>query len=198
MGGGQSDKNSVGGLLTSTVSVLLLRTMGTSGISHRFAFLSNHPLNMAAHDTVNVVFCALYMFTSLLSKTVMYSAAKNLVVLRRELDSTDGTMWMSFAGWRTSCASFLLVAAAFCVLLGSWKILSDVPPIGMKGAVVVLTLEVVALSVTMDGMEPSRTLCLMSCLRVYISFTLLMHLVGLLFSCSLTWQGGGAVSENIA
>ena len=59
MGDGESGKNSVGSLLTSTVSVLLLRTMGMSGIRHRFAFLSNHPLNIAALDTFNVVFCAL-------------------------------------------------------------------------------------------------------------------------------------------
>ncbi len=58
MGGGQSGKNSVGGLLTSIVSVLLLRTMRTSGICRRFAFLSNHPLNIAALDTFHVVFCA--------------------------------------------------------------------------------------------------------------------------------------------
>jgi hypothetical protein len=172
MGGGQSGKNFVGGLLTSTVSVLLLRTMGTSGIHHRFAILSNHPLNMAACDTVNVVFCASYMFTSLSSKMVMYLAAANLAVLRRELDLMDGTMWMSFVGWRTLCASSLTVAAAVCVPSGSWKILSDVGPIGMKGAVVVPMLEDAALLATMDGMEPSRTPCLMSCSRAYVSFTI--------------------------
>ena len=45
--GVQSGKNSVGGLLTSTVSVLLLRTTGMSGICHRFAVLLNYPRKMA-------------------------------------------------------------------------------------------------------------------------------------------------------
>ncbi len=58
MAGGRSGKNSVGGLLTSTVSVLLLRTTGMSGICYRFAVLSNHPRKMAAHDTFDVVSCA--------------------------------------------------------------------------------------------------------------------------------------------
>ncbi len=57
MAGGQSGKNSVGGLLTSTVSVLLLRVTGMSGICHRFAVLSNHPHKMAARDTFDVVSC---------------------------------------------------------------------------------------------------------------------------------------------
>jgi hypothetical protein len=88
----------VGGLLTSTVSVLLFRMMGMSGMRHRFAFLSNHPLNIAACDTFNIVCCALYMYmiTSLSLKTVMYLPAANLAVLRRELDSMEGIMLMSF------------------------------------------------------------------------------------------------------
>ncbi len=53
-----SGKNSVGGLFMSTVSVLLFRRIATSGIRYRFAFLSNHPLNIAALDTFNIVFCA--------------------------------------------------------------------------------------------------------------------------------------------
>jgi hypothetical protein len=57
MAGRQSGKNSAGGLLTSTVSVLLLRTTGMSGIHHRFAVLSNHPCKMAARDTFNVLLC---------------------------------------------------------------------------------------------------------------------------------------------
>ncbi len=56
--GGQSGKNSVGGLLTSTMSVLLLRTTWMSGICHRFAVLSNHPCKLAARDTFNIVLCA--------------------------------------------------------------------------------------------------------------------------------------------
>ena len=38
------------------------------------------------------------MFASFLPKTVMFPAAANLVVMRRELDSMVGTMWTSFAG----------------------------------------------------------------------------------------------------
>jgi hypothetical protein len=57
MAGGQSGKHSVGGLLMNTVSVLLLRMTGMSGICHRFAILSNHPCKMAARDTFDVVSC---------------------------------------------------------------------------------------------------------------------------------------------
>jgi hypothetical protein len=77
-------KNSVGCLLTSTVSVLLLRTMGMSGIRHGFAVLSNQPRNIAPFDTCKVVFCASYILTSSLSKTVIYPASANYAVLRRE------------------------------------------------------------------------------------------------------------------
>ena len=60
--------------------------------------------------------------------------------------------------------------AAVCVPSGSWKILSDVRPVGMRGAVVVPMLEVAMQSATIDGMEPSRTPCLMIVLRVVVSF----------------------------
>jgi hypothetical protein len=179
MGGGQSSKNSVGGLLTSTVSMLLLRTIRMSGICHRFLFLSNHSFNTAAHGTFNVVFCMLYIFTSSLSQTVIYPAAENLVVLRGEMDLMDGKMWTTFAGCQTLCASTLTLVAAVGVPLSSWKILLDVRPVGMKRAVVVPMLKVAALSVTIDGMEPSRTPCLMNCLRTAVFFTLLTCLGGL-------------------
>ncbi len=58
MAGGRSGKNSIGGLLTSPMSVLLLRTTGMSGICHRFAVLSNHPCKMTARDTFDIVLCA--------------------------------------------------------------------------------------------------------------------------------------------
>ena len=61
----------------------------------------------------------------------------------------------------------------------------------MRGAVRVLTLEVAALSVTMEGMEPFRTPFLINFLRAVISLTLLAY------SCSLTWQGSGAMSDKI-
>ena len=58
------------------------------------------------------------MYTSLLLKTMMYPAAANLAVLRRELDSMAEMMWTSFARW-TLCASSLMVAAAVPVPSGS-------------------------------------------------------------------------------
>jgi hypothetical protein len=64
-------------------------------------------------------------------------------------------------------------------------------PVGMRGAVGVLTLEVTALSTTMEGMEPFRTPFLINFLRVVILLMLLTY------SCSLTWQGGGAMSDKI-
>ncbi len=64
-------------------------------------------------------------------------------------------------------------------------------PVGMRGAVGVPTLEVAALSARMEGMEPFRTPFLINFLRVVISLTLLAY------SCSLTWQGGGAMSDKI-
>jgi hypothetical protein len=66
-------------------------------------------------------------------------------------------MWTSFAGCGTSCASSLTVAAAVRVPSGNWKILLGMRPVGMRGAVGVPTLEVAALSATMEGMEPFRT-----------------------------------------
>ena len=64
-------------------------------------------------------------------------------------------------------------------------------PVGMRGAVGVPTLDVAALSGTMEGMDPSRTPFLMNFLRAVMLVTLLMR------SCSSTWQGGGAVSYKI-
>ena len=96
-------------------------------------------------------------------------------------------MWTSFAGCRTLCASSLTVAAAVLVPLGDWKILVEMRPVGMGGAVGVQTLDVAALSGPMEGMDLSRTPFLMIFFRAVMSVTLLMR------SCSSTWQGGGAV-----
>ncbi len=90
-------------------------------------------------------------------------------------------MWMSFAGCQTSCASSLTVAAAFCVPSGNWKILLDMHPVGMRGAVKVPMLEVTALSATMEGIKPIRTPFLINFLRAVILLTLLAY------SCSSTW-----------
>ena len=159
-----------------------------SGIRHRFALLSNQPRKIAPFDTVKVVFCASYILTSSLSKTVMYPASANFAVLRREWVLTEGTMWTSFAGCRTLCASLLTVAAAVLVPSGNWKIFVEMRPVGIRGAVLVPTLDVAALSGTMEAMDPSRTPFLMICSRAVMSLMLLMC------SCSSTWQGGGAVS----
>ena len=191
MTGVQPGKNSVGSLFTSTVSVLLLRTMGMSGIRHRFAVLSNQPCKIALFDTFNVVFCALYILTSSLSNTVIYHAPANFAVLRRKWVSMEGTMCTSFAGCQTLCTSLVTVAAAVLVPSGNWKILLDMRPVGMRGAVRVPTLDVAAQSAAMEGMEPLRTPFLMICSRVVTLLTLLM------VSCTLTWQDGGAVSYRI-
>ncbi len=159
-----------------------------SGICHRFAVLSNQPRDIAPFDTFNIVFCALYILTSSLSKTGIYSASANFAVLRRESVSMDGTMCTSFTGCRTLCASSLMVAAAVLVPLGNWKILLEVRPVGIGGAIGVPTLDVAA---TMEGMDPSRTPFLMKFSRAVMSLTLLMR------SCSSTWQGGRAVSYKI-
>jgi hypothetical protein len=97
------------------------------------------------------------MLTSLSSKTVMYLAAANFAVLRRELVSMVGMMWMPLAGWRTLCASSLMVLAAVLVPSGSWKIVFDVHPVGMNGSCLVPMWEVAALSTMMDEIEPLRT-----------------------------------------
>ena len=100
-------------------------------------------------------------------------------------------MWTSFAGCQTSCANLLRVAAAVCVPSGNWKILLDMRPVGMRGAVGVPTLEVAALSATMEGMEPFWTPFLINFSRAVIMLTFLVY------SCSLTWQGGRAMSDKI-
>ncbi len=103
----------------------------------------------------------------------------------------EGTMWTSFAGCRRSCANSLTVVAAVCVPSGNWKILLNMRPVGMRGAVGVPTLEVAALSATMEGMELFRTPFFINFLRAVISLTLLAY------SCSLTWQGGRAMLDKI-
>ena len=103
----------------------------------------------------------------------------------------EGTMWTSFAGCQTSCTSSLTVAAAVLVLSGSWKILLDMRPVGMKGAVGVPTLDVTALFATMEGVDLLRTPFLMNFSWAVMSLMLLMC------SCTLTWQGGRAVSNKI-
>ena len=103
------------------------------------------------------------MLTSSLSKTSMLPASENFAVLRREMDLMEGILWTSFAGCRTLCASSLTVAAAVRVPLGNWKILLDMRPVGMRGAVRVPTLEVTALSTRMEGVEPLRTPCCNRC-----------------------------------
>jgi hypothetical protein len=126
------------------------------------------------------------MFTSSSSKTMMYPAAANFAVLRRELVLMVGTMWTSLAGWRTLCASSLMVLAAVLVSSGSWKIFSDVRPVGMNGSCLVPTWEVAALSAMMDGIEPLRTPFFMSCSRAFDLLTLWMLSGCLLISCSST------------
>jgi len=126
-----------------------------------------------------------------LSNTVIYPALANFAVLRREWVSMEGTMWTSFAGCRTLCASSLTVAAAVLDPSGNWKILVEMRPVGMRGAVGVPTLDVTALSATMEGMDPSRTPFLMNFSRAVMSVTLFMP------SCSSTWHGGEAVSYKI-
>ncbi len=64
-------------------------------------------------------------------------------------------------------------------------------PVGMRGAFGVPTLEVAMLSAMMEGMEQLRIPILMNFLRVVILLTLLTY------SCTLTWQGGGAMLDKI-
>ena len=113
-------------------------------------------------------------------------------MLRRELDSMEGTMWTSYAGCRTSCASLFTVAAAVLARLSNLKILLDVHPVGMRGAVGVPTLDVAALSTTMEGMDPLRTPFLMNFSRAVMLSMLLMC------SCTSTWQDGRAMLYKIA
>ena len=100
-------------------------------------------------------------------------------------------MWTYFAGCRTLSACLLTVAAAVLVPSGNWKIFVEMRPVGIKGAVLVPTLDVAALSGMMEAMDPSRTPFLMICPRAFISLILLRC------SCSSTWQVGGAVSFRI-
>ncbi len=60
-----------------------------------------------------------------------------------------------------------------------------------EGAVGVPMLEMAALSARMEGMEPFRTPFLINFSRAVILLTLLGY------SCSLIWQGGGAMSDKI-
>ncbi len=124
MDGRQSSRKLVGGLRMRTVLVLLLRTIGTSGMRYRFASLSNQPLKIACLVTMTFVFGALYTLTSSSSTTVMYPALANLAVLMRELVGMLGTMWSlalvgrCHGGGGTCC----LLVFLFCWEVGkSWK-----------------------------------------------------------------------------
>ncbi len=100
-GGGRFVRNSVGGLVTRTVSILTLLTMGTSGMRHMPVFVSRHPFMMASLLTKILVLCASYMSTVSLLNTVIYPASANLLVLTREFSWIPGVMCTSLAGWRT-------------------------------------------------------------------------------------------------
>ena len=101
MGGRQSGRNLVGSLCTRTVSILLLRTIGTSGMWYRFASLSNQPLKIAFLVTMTSVFEALYTLTSLSSNTVMYPASANFAVLISKLVGTNGD-YVDISCWLTN------------------------------------------------------------------------------------------------
>ena len=64
VGGGRSGRYLVGGLHTRTVFVLLLRTIGTSGMRYRFASLSNQPCKIPCLVIMTSVFEASFTLTS--------------------------------------------------------------------------------------------------------------------------------------
>jgi hypothetical protein len=193
LGGGCSGRNSVGGFAVKIVSVFLLSTMGTRGMRHSFACLLYHPCNIAFLVTNTVVSLASYLFISSSLYTVMYPASAILGMLRSELLVMEGMMWISFAGWRMSKGSSLMVSAAVRVPFGSWKILSDVLPVGLNANLssIAPMFDVAVLSATMDGMVPSSVPCLMFSLANLLMPTCLVEV------CSLTWQSGGVVLVNM-
>ncbi len=131
VGGGQSGRNLVGGLCTKTVLVLLLRTIGTSGMRYKFASLSNQPLKIACLITMTFVFEASYILTSLSSNTIMYPASVNLAVLMSKLVGMLGTMWILHAGWQMLWGRRQMFLAGVDVPSRSWKILDERLPVGM-------------------------------------------------------------------
>ena len=131
IGGRRSGRNSIGGWRTRTVSVLLLRTIGTNGMRFRFASLSNQPLEIACLATMTLVFEVSYTLTSLSLNTVMYPTSANLAVLMSKLVGMLGPMWTSCAGWRMLWWRRQMLLAGVFVPLGSWKILDKRLLMGM-------------------------------------------------------------------
>ena len=90
-----------------------------------------------------------------------------------------------------------MLLAGVRVPSGSWNTLVDCLPVGTKAwlSFIVPTWEVAPLSAMADGMEPLRTPCRISQSKFVVSDNALMRW---LWSCSLTWRAGGAVSDKIA
>ncbi len=109
----------MGGFEVKTMSVFLLRMIGTRGTRQSFACLLYHPRNIACLVTNTFVSLASYMLTSSSSNTLMYPASAVLGMLRREFLAMDGTMGMSFAGCQMFQGNLPMVFAAVCVPSGS-------------------------------------------------------------------------------
>ena len=128
MTGVQLGKNSGGGLLTSTVSVVLLRTQrGWVGF------------------TTGLLFCqtilARWLFTTLLTLYLPRHICWPLCCQK---------LWYNPLR-QIFCEQACLVPT------GNWNFLLDMRPVGMRGAFGVPTLEVAMLSAMMEGMEQLRT-----------------------------------------
>jgi hypothetical protein len=112
-----------------------------------------------------MVWFASYIFTSSLSKMVIFFAAANLLVLRSKFSVMSGVMCSSCAGSRTLKGYSATSVACFISLPCRINLLWDARPVRGHGSSSVRTPEVQALSATVDGMEPSSMLlCRMSSL----------------------------------
>ncbi len=81
----------------------------------------------------------------------------NLLVLRSELPTSEGTMLTSRVGVRTLWSNLLTVVAGATAPFGRWNTMEDTHPVGRDGSDVRKVLNVAPVLLTADGIVPFNT-----------------------------------------
>ena len=97
----------------------------------------------------------------------------NLLVLRSEFATSEGTMLTSRAGARMLWCNLLIVDAGATAPFGRWNIAEETRPVGMDGSSLRKACDVAPVSLTADGIVPFNTpmrilCCAMSGLMRYV------------------------------
>ncbi len=87
----------------------------------------------------------------------MQPASANLLVLRSEFSTSEGTMLTFRVGERTLWSNLLTVVARAKAPFGRWNTAEDTRPVGMDGFSLRKALNVAPVSLTADGIVPFNT-----------------------------------------